>query len=112
MYFVGAGGILFPVAENSQRAPMSHFPDGTWVDFVNQVLPPAEELNLRSHLDRGCGECQNDFAVWMLVRESLNGALYQPPEDLVHRIERLYAPAKPWTWGTELTRWAEITFES
>ncbi len=70
---------------------MDHFPLESWLELAQGLCTAEREGELRTHLDRGCPECQQSFDVWsLLLQAGKNEASFQPPEEEVERVKQAF----------------------
>jgi hypothetical protein len=92
---------------------MSHFSQSNWVDFIRNVLTPAEHARMQRHLDEDCNECRRVFEIWHRVaRCFLKNKAYSPPENAVSLVKASFVPPESWTNFSKLARLARLVFDS
>lgn len=92
---------------------MEHFPPEDWVDLARSLLPQAKVPPMQAHLEKGCEECQEAWAVWRLILDlSSREASYRPAEGVVRTVKAAYTGHQPWKWLTRIAQFAQLTFDS
>jgi len=74
------------------RDSKKHFATEEWADLANSQVTGDRELAMRLHLNTGCKECADLFALWRRVGEAAQReAGYQPPDSAVRHVRRAFA---------------------
>ncbi len=69
-----------------------HFGTEEWADLANGQITGEQELAMRLHLNTGCKECADLFALWRRVGEAAQReAGYEPPDSAVRHVRRAFA---------------------
>lgn len=92
---------------------MSHFSQSNWVDFIRNVLTPAERARMQNHLDENCKECRRAVDIWHRVAQCfLENQAYSPPENIVRLVKASFTPPESWTRFSKFATLARLVFDS
>jgi hypothetical protein len=74
---------------------MKHFREDEWVDFVNQVAPESNRLEMQKHLESDCKRCMAAVALWREVRKTAaSEGHYQPSDQDVRNAKAAFAATR------------------
>ncbi len=72
---------------------MSHYVAERWVDFVRNLLPEAERVQMQAHIDSGCERCRRELDLLrQVVNFSAVESTYRAPEELARMARAIYRP--------------------
>jgi hypothetical protein len=92
---------------------MSHFSQSNWVDFIRDVLTPAERAKMQLHLDEGCTKCCRSAEIWRRVaRCFVENSAYSPAEHAVRLAKATFGPKESWVSFSKIARIARLVFDS
>jgi hypothetical protein len=82
-----------PTEDDTRRSrPDQHFDDRYWIDMVRGFSVGNHAVEMQRHLDEGCEVCRRDRDIWLgLVNTGKGDALYEPPEELIQRVKKLFS---------------------
>ena len=92
---------------------MKHFTTEEWIDFVNQVTSPKQQIAMQKHLGTGCKRCQEKEALWQRVQNTATReATYQPSVADVRIAKAAFSAAGRAVRSNEKRGFVELLFDS
>ena len=76
---------------------MGHYSSDFWSDFARGVCTTEQQQTLQKHLSDGCNECQENYDLWILLRQILQRNVgSEPPAKLLDEVKSAFHAKRKW----------------
>jgi len=92
---------------------MQHFSVTEWADFVRDVSPAEQRVEMQKHLDSSCEECLKTAEIWRTVMEfAQREQLNDPPASASRIVQAYYGLMQQSASAPEGIEIAKLAFDS
>jgi hypothetical protein len=90
-----------------------HFPDEAWVEMVRGFASTDQIRDMQRHLDEGCQQCSEKYALWQLVKAAQDAEpRYEPPEYAVRAVVNAFPLSRKLPFLSAVAALAELLFDT